>query len=106
MDKDPFSYGWVTYLYVSLLALLGGSVKYLQEDQCSGFWECSKVFLKEAVTAVFVGLVVFWLCIAYGMDQIWTAISIAISSHMGVNALNVITAIWKRVLNSKSGGKE
>lgn len=48
------------------------------------------------MTSSFVGVVTFWLCQSAKIDQLYTAVCVAITGHMGAKGFELITAAVKR----------
>lgn len=88
IDKDPTSYSLVTYVWVFMLAMLGGVVNFMRKLQTGHVRAFNVVeFVGEIVTSAFAGVITFWLCENAQMSQLMTAAFVGISGHMGSRAL-------------------
>lgn len=88
IDKDPTSYSLVTYLWVFLLAMLGGIVNFMRKLQAGRARVFNLVeFIGEIVTSAFAGVITFWLCENAGFSPLVTAAFVGISGHMGSRAI-------------------
>ena len=87
-DKDPSTYGLITYLWVTGLAAWGGLVNFYRKVK-SGETRAFNVveLIGEFATSAFAGLITFWLCEAAQIDPLVTAALVGISGHMGSRAL-------------------
>ena len=104
IDKDPFGYSVVTYVWVLLLAIWGGVVHFIQrlkrgEAQAHNIVE----LIGEVVISAFVGVVTFYLCELSNFPQILTAALVAISGHMGTRALFVFERAIEKIIKNKAG---
>lgn len=82
MDKDPFSYGALTYLWVIGIAACAGLIKYLNSMQRFMFGRA----LIEVLTSGFTGVMTFWICKWGNVDQSLLPFVIAVSGLMGTRA--------------------
>ena len=107
IDKDPTTYGVLTYLWVLGLAMLGGLAAFIQRLNKSAKPQPLKtIFLKlagELVIAAFAGLLTFWLCQAWGLDGTMSALAVGVSGHMGGKAIDGIGRIWLAAIKDKGG---
>jgi len=83
-EKDPATYSWLTYAWVSSWAAMGGLVSYIRKvregkARCFNFTE----LVGELVTSAFVGIGTFWICEYADLDPLLTAALIGICGHMG-----------------------
>jgi hypothetical protein len=88
MDKDPTTYGWLTYAWVIALAAAGGVVSFLRkvrEGHARAFNLAE--FVGEVFTSAFAGVITFWLCEAAGFSGLITAALVGIAGHMGSRAI-------------------
>jgi hypothetical protein len=104
IDKDPFGYSVVTYVWVLLLAIWGGVVNFIQrlkrgEAKAHNIVE----LIGEVVISAFVGVVTFYLCELSNFPQILTAALVAISGHMGTRALFVFERAIEKIIKNKAG---
>ena len=107
IDKDPTTYGVLTYLWVLGLAMLGGLAAFIQRlNKSSKPQPLKTIFLKlagELVIAAFAGLLTFWLCQAWGLDGTMSALAVGVSGHMGGKAIDGIGRIWLAAIKDKGG---
>lgn len=98
-EKDPNTYWTLTYLWVLLLAGVGGLVRFIRElNQATTPKPLKFIFLKlvgELIVSSFAGVVTFLLCQAMDIDLLWSAVATAVAGHMGGNAIDTITKIIK-----------
>ncbi len=104
IDKDPFGYSIVTYVWVLLLSIWGGVVHFIQrlkrgEAKAHNIVE----LIGEVVISAFVGVVTFYLCELSSFPQILTAALVAISGHMGTRALFVFEGVIEKIIKNKAG---
>lgn len=104
IDKDPFGYSVVTYVWVLLLSIWGGVVNFIQrlrrgESKAHNIVE----LIGEVVISAFVGVVTFYLCELSNFPQILTAALVAISGHMGTRALFVFERAIEKIIKNKAG---
>ena len=87
-EKDPSTYGLITYLWVTGLAAWGGLVNFYRKVK-SGETRAFNVveLIGEIATSAFAGLITFWLCEAAQIDPLVTAALVGISGHMGSRAI-------------------
>ena len=87
-EKDPSTYGLITYLWVTGLAAWGGPVSFYRKVK-SGETRVFNVveLIGEIATSAFAGLITFWLCEAAQLDPLVTAALVGVSGHMGSRAL-------------------
>lgn len=107
--KDPLSYHWLTYLWVAVISGWGGFVRFLNSmsDSQRDFKRSLLTLFAGLVTSVFVGIITFYACEVAHFDGLTTAICVAITGHLGAEAIrlfkiNVITrlkAAWLAAVN-------
>ncbi len=98
--KDPSSYGWLTYLWVCLIAAWGGLVRFLNSmrDRRESLSAALVTLFTGLVTSVFVGVLTFYACEIANMDKLWTAICVAVTGHLGAQAMQIFErAIMSRI---------
>lgn len=90
-SKDPTGYGWMTYLWVCLIAAWGGLVRFLNSmrERKESFSAAMVTLLTGLVTSVFVGVLTFYACEIANFDKLWTAICVAVTGHLGAQAMQV-----------------
>lgn len=87
-DKDPSTYGLITYLWVIGLSAWGGAVSFIRKVQ-NGEARALNIaeLIGEIFTSAFAGVITFWLCEAAQINQLVTAALVGISGHMGSRAI-------------------
>ena len=87
-EKDPTSFTWLTYLWVILLSILGGTVNFITKvkNGMARAWNMTE-FIGEIVTSAFAGIMTFYLCEWSNTPQLLTAALVGISGHMGSRAI-------------------
>lgn len=93
-EKDPTTYTIITYLWVGLLAMAGGLVAFIRRlNRQKKPERLSVVFIKligEMAVSAFAGVVTFYLCEYLETEPLLTAVAVAISGHLGGNAIDAI----------------
>ncbi len=89
--KDPLGYPWTTYMWVVAIACLAGVVKHLNGMKRFSLWKLAV----DLLTASFVGVVMFWLCKAKGIDGPMMAVAIALGGAMGNRFWSELENIWR-----------
>lgn len=76
-----------TFWFIGV-ALAGGAVAFYQKVK-SGKARAFNVteLLGEMFTSAVVGLVTFWICKGFGVNEYLTAAAVAITGHMGARAI-------------------
>lgn len=97
IEKDPTSYGLMTYVWVVGVALLGGLLSFLRKLN-AGDKPAATVsgFLLELLAAVLAGVATFWLLESMRVDPLLTAAMVAISGNMGGRSLTLLERAWKQ----------
>lgn len=90
--KDPATYGWLTYLWVLLISGWGGLVRFLNSmrDSKETARQAILSLVTGLVTSTFVGVLTFWLCELANFKPLSTAVFVAVTGHMGAEALRLI----------------
>lgn len=87
-EKDPSTYGLITYLWVTGLAAWGGLVSFYRKVKTGKVRAFNIVeLIGELATSAFAGLITFWLCEAAGFQPLVSAALVGISGHMGGRAI-------------------
>lgn len=87
-EKDPTTYGLITYAWVALLSAWGGAVSWIRKRKAGNTRPFNFMELVgELMTSAFAGVLTFWLCEASGMQPLITAALVGISGHMGSRAI-------------------
>jgi hypothetical protein len=103
-ERTPFSYDWITYLWVFAVAAGGGFVSFIRKvkegtTRAFNFTE----LIGELVTSAFAGLLTFWMCRWANVDELLSAIFIAITGHMGSRAIFVAERVAEKWFSSRVG---
>lgn len=101
-EKDPSNYSALTYLWVLGLSAWGGVVSFfrkVREGHASKF--SFMELIGELVTSAFAGIITFYLCEAGEFTQLWTAVFVGVSGHMGTRAIFHIENLFKNATNGK-----
>lgn len=102
-EKDPTTYGLLTYAWVLLLSAWGGVVNFLRKRKAGVTRPFNLAeMVGEIVTSAFAGLVTFYLCESSGVDPLVTAAMVGVSGHMGGRAIFLAEA-W---VEAKFGGRK
>ena len=87
-EKDPTTYGLITYLWVTGLAAWGGLVNFYRKVESGNARAFNFIeLIGELATSSFSGLITFWLCEAAQIDPLITAAMVGVSGHMGSRAI-------------------
>lgn len=78
---------WPT-VWMATVALAGGAVSFYQKVKAGN----ARAFnitelIGEMFTSAVVGVVTFWICKGFGVDEYLTAAGVAITGHMGARAI-------------------
>ncbi len=90
--KPPLDYSWVTYLYVFVLSFIGGTASYIikvKEGVAKRFSIAE--LIGDNFVAGFIGLITFFLCEYFGVDQRLSAVFIGISAHNSSRAIFLLS---------------
>lgn len=106
-EKDPTTYTALTYLWVSLLAMVGGLVSFIRRlNQNNKPERLGILFAKlagELIISGFAGVVTFYFCEYLNVEPLLTAVLVAISGHMGGNAIDLLTKSVEKIVKNKIG---
>ncbi|WP_334157928.1 phage holin family protein [Oryzomicrobium sp.] len=102
-EKDPTTYGLLTYAWIAVLSAWGGVVNWIRKRKAGdtrpfNFME----LVGELMTSAFAGVLTFWLCEAAGMQPLVTAALVGISGHMGSRAIYHMES-WAEARFAKKG---
>lgn len=104
--RAPEDFGALTYVYVIVLSLLGGLVKFL------GDWNSRRIkgrivieLAMDLVTSAFVGLLTFWACEALQIAPAWVPVCVGVAAHMGTRAIALFGRVLLAKLNLQNGHK-
>lgn len=90
--KDPAVYGWLTYLWVVVVSGWGGLVRFMNSLRDSKETTRAALLTLAAglITSTFVGVLTFWLCELADFQPLSTAVCVAVTGHMGAEALRLM----------------
>lgn len=104
--KDPTSYPLKTYGLMLGVAVAGGLVSFYGKVRRKEVEALSVMHLiGEIATSAFAGLLTFWVCEYFGVQQILTAPIVGISGHLGAKAINWLEAALKQRAEAAVGVK-
>lgn len=91
-DGGPFVFkNLIPTLWMIGISMLGGIVHFLQKVKAGKARAINIVELfGEMMISGFVGIISYWLCKAYGINEYLTAAGVAISGHMGARAIYLL----------------
>ena len=105
-NKDPTTYSALTYLWVFLLSIAGGLVAFImrlnEARKPKPLWQIFIKLIGELVISGFAGVLTFYICEYWEFEQLLTAVFVAISGHLGGNAINRIIKIWNVIIDKQS----
>ncbi|TQV85205.1 hypothetical protein FKG94_03170 [Exilibacterium tricleocarpae] len=102
IEKDPFGYSLLTYLWVFGLSAWGGLASYFRNVRDGHTKRFSILELVgEMVISAFAGMLTFWLCELAAFPPLLTAAFVGVSGHMGSRAI----ALLEQSLQRKFGGR-
>lgn len=89
--KDPTTFSALTYIWVALIAAWGGLVRFLnsRRERKETLGESLMTLLTGLITSVFVGVLTFYACEIADFDKLWTAICVAVTGHLGAQAMQL-----------------
>lgn len=96
----------VTLPWVIFLSIMGGMVAFIRRlNQSTTPQPLLHIFLRlagELAISGFAGLVTFLLCSEWGVSANMTAVAVAISGHMGGNAIDKIVQTFSQKIDQKT----
>ena len=96
-DKDPAGYSYFTYVWVVAIAILGGLVRFINKEENLKNFSYLK-FIIDLITAMFTGILTFWLCESLNIHGAVAAFLIATGGSMGNRAWREFERIFKNKL--------
>ena len=88
-ESGPFAMkNLIPTLWMAGIAVMGGVVSFYQKVKAGNARAVNITeLLGEMVTSAAVGVICFWICKGYGVNEYLTAAGVAISGHMGARAI-------------------
>lgn len=89
--KDPTTFSALTYIWVVLISAWGGLVRFMnsRRERKETLGESLITLLTGLITSVFVGVLTFYACEIADFDKLWTAICVAVTGHLGAQAMQL-----------------
>jgi len=102
VENGPFvERNIVPTLWMIAVAALGGVVSFFQKVKAGKTRPMNITELAgEMMTSAFAGLVTYWICRYYGVNEYLMASGVAISGHMGARAI-FIAEQWAEKVSSQ-----
>lgn len=102
--KTPLSYSLQEYGFVLGTALLGGFASWYAKVRKGDLlmWNLSAL-IGELCVSAFAGLLAFWLCEYFGLNQLLTATIVGMSGHAGAKGIGWLESIGQKVVEKKLG---
>ena len=99
MEKDPTNYGIVTYIWVIVLSVWGGTAHTIRKVRQGVLPRFSiSEWIGDIVISGFLGVITFWLCEYAELNPLLTAAVVGISAHQGTRGIMAIEKyIAKRI---------
>lgn len=96
-EKDPASYGLITYAWVFALSVLGGTASFFSKVKAGAArWFNIAELIGEMFISAFAGVATFYLCEFANFAPLLTAVLVAIAGHMGTRAIFVLEQFFER----------
>lgn len=83
----------------ALLAMLAGIIKELNKSMKEGFNVVKMIC--NGIISSFVGIVVFFLCMSFGIDAYLTAFFTSLGGWMGGNLMDFLGGLVKKYISKK-----
>ena len=87
MPNSPENIPLLTYAWVFLLSLWGGIASNIRKIRSGAIRFSFAELIGDVVISGFIGLITYYLCKYYAIDDILSAVFVGISSHMGTRAI-------------------
>jgi len=100
MPNSPENYSYITYVWVLVLSMLGGTVRTLTNMQMGMTWrDLARRWAVDMVVSAFIGVITFFLCEYAHLEPVLTAAFVGISAHMGTRAIIFVEEkLYKKVM--------
>lgn len=101
---DPSAVGWLTYLWVGAISVLGGITSWIRKVRKGlvARWSLFEL-VGECTVAYFVGMLTYWATRAADMDPFYAAGLVGVASHMGSRSLYLFEQIGTRYILKRLG---
>ena len=99
MNKSPLDYSWLTYLWIGVLSVLGGTAQTIRRIRSKKLKHFSiSEWIGDVIVAGFLGVITFYLCEYSGIEQPLTAALVGIASHQGTKGLMALEQLLNRII--------
>jgi hypothetical protein len=104
MEKDPTNYGILTYLWVLILSIWGGTAHTIRKVRAGAIDRFSlSEWIGDCVISGFLGVITFWLCEYGELNQLLTAAIVGISAHQGTRGIMVLEKYIAQKIGIRDG---
>ena len=93
------------YITTFALAMFGGLVKHVSNLRNTSKSFKLREFVFDLIVSSFAGLLMYFLCKEAGVSDFMSAILIAISGHMGTQAIVAFENLYSRIVGNNLNGK-
>lgn len=103
IPNSPENYGFLTWVWVIGLSILGGTVRTLMHINIGMTpLDVLRRWAVDITVSAFIGIVTFFLCEYAHFSQLLTAAMVGISAHMGTRAIVIVEEfVYKRLFSNK-----
>lgn len=105
VENGPFTLRnlWPT-LWMAAIAAAGGYVNFRQKMQQGNAraWNLTEL-IGEMVVSAFVGILTFWICRGFEVNEWLTAAAVAISGHLGARGIFILEKAIEKKADSWAG---
>jgi len=100
-DKNPENYSFITYLWVLVLSMWGGTAHTIRKIRNGELKRFSlSEWIGDMVISGFIGVMTFYLCEYANFPQLLTAALVGITAHQGAKGIGMLEKIiTKRMRN-------
>jgi len=89
--KDHSNYSWITYLWIMVLSIWGGTAHTIRKVRMGIIKHFSiSEWIGDMVIASFLGIITFYLCEYANIQAPLNAVFIAISAHQGTRGIALL----------------
>lgn len=102
--KDPMGYPLKTYGFMLCVAVIGGLVSFYGKVRRKEVEALSIMHLiGEIATSAFAGLLTFWVCEYFDIQQILTAPLVGVAGHLGAKTISWLESAAKQRAEASLG---